>query len=46
MASVALEKGHEEERLRKVNFGVDDRFNSLEIVGEEKFVLRFGVRRR
>jgi len=25
---------------------VDDRFNSLEIVGEEKFVLSFGIRRR
>ena len=41
--------GHEEDRSR-IFFGgttiVDDRFNSLEIVAEEKFVLSFGARRR
>ena len=46
--SIVLE-GHEEDRGRILFFGmtiVDDRFNSLEIVAEEKFVFSFGTRRR
>ena len=45
--SIVLE-GQEEDRWRQFFLGVtivDDRFNSLDIVAEEKFVLSFGVRR-
>jgi hypothetical protein len=47
--SSAVLEGHEEEQLCQVCFGVmtvDDHFNSPEIVGEEKFVLSFGICQR